>query len=130
MGKDFTVLGKFYLKSGVVIEDKVVFDKENTEEEIKEYMDSLKEGIKMGFKENMEFQFTFGFTTIRGSELAAFTMTVAESEEEAIQKAYEEFGGIYDYCWNGRTDTLIGVDGSTEWIEADGIVEFNSAEED
>lgn len=78
MGKDFTVLGKFYLKSGVVIEDKVVFDKENTEEEIKEFMDSLKEGIKTGFKENMEFQFTFGFTTIRGSELAAFTMTAEE----------------------------------------------------
>ena len=53
----------------------------------------------------------------------------AESEEEAIQKAYEEFGGVRDYCGNGGTDKLIGVDGSTEWIEADGIVEFNSAEE-
>ena len=78
MDKDFTVLGKFYLKSGIVIEDKIVFDKENTKEKIKEFMDGLKEGIKTGFKENMEFQFTFGFTTIRGSELAAFTMTVEE----------------------------------------------------
>lgn len=78
MGENFTVLGKFYLKSGVVIEDKITFDKENTEEEIKEFMDNLKKGIKTGFKENMDFQFTFGFTTIRGSELAAFTMTAEE----------------------------------------------------
>lgn len=54
----------------------------------------------------------------------------AESEEDAIQKAYEEFGGVNDYCGNDGTDKLIGVDGSTEWIEADGIVEFNSAEVD
>ena len=78
MDKDFTVLGKFYLKSGVIIEDKVVFDKENTEEEIKEFMNNLKESIKIGFKEDMNFQFTFGFTTIRGSELAAFTMIAEE----------------------------------------------------
>ena len=78
MDKDLTILGKFYLKSGVIIEDKVIFDKENTKEEIKEFMDDLKQGIKTGFKENAEFQFTFVFTTIRGSELAAFTMTVEE----------------------------------------------------
>lgn len=75
MDKDLTVLGKFYLKSGVVIEDKIVFGKKNTEEEINEFIDSLRDGVKLGFKENsMEFQFTFGFTTIRGSELAAFTI--------------------------------------------------------
>ena len=78
MDKDLTILGKFYLKSGVIIEDKVIFDKENTKEEIKEFMDDLKQGIKTGFKENADFQFTFGFTTIRGSELAAFTMTAEE----------------------------------------------------
>lgn len=54
----------------------------------------------------------------------------AESEDEAIQKAYEEFGGVNDYCGNGGIDKLIGVDGDTEWIEAYGIVEFNSVEED
>lgn len=53
----------------------------------------------------------------------------AESEEEAIQKAYEKFGGVNDYCGNGGMDKLIGVAGDTEWIEADGVVEFNSAEE-
>lgn len=78
MDKDFTVLGKFYLKSGVIIEDKVVFGKENTKEEIKELMDELKQDIKTGFKENIDFQFTFGFTTIRGSELAAFRMITEE----------------------------------------------------
>lgn len=54
----------------------------------------------------------------------------AENEDEAIQKAYEEFGGVNGYCGNGGTDKLIGVDGDTEWIEADGIVEFNDVEED
>lgn len=78
MNRELTILGKFYLKSGVVIKDKVVFDNENTKEEIEEFMDDLKEGIKTGFKEDMNFQFTFGFTTIRGSELAAFTMIVEE----------------------------------------------------
>lgn len=53
----------------------------------------------------------------------------AKSEEEAIEKAYEEFGGINDYGSNGGID-MIGVSGRTEWIEADGIVEFNSAEKD
>jgi len=53
----------------------------------------------------------------------------AESEGEAIEKAYEEFGGVYDYCGNGGTDKLIGVDGYNEWIEADGVVEFTGAEE-
>ena len=78
MDKDVTVLGKFYLKSGVIIEDKITFDKDNTKEEIKEFMEDLKQGIKTGFKENVNFQFTFGFTTIRGSELAAFTMITEE----------------------------------------------------
>lgn len=54
----------------------------------------------------------------------------AENEDDAIQKAYEEFGGVNGYCGNGGTDKLIGVDGDTEWIEADGIVEFNDVEED
>lgn len=76
MDKDITILGKFYLKSGIVIEDKITFDKENTKEQIKEFMNDLKQGIKISFKENADFQFTFGFTTIRGSELAAFTMIV------------------------------------------------------
>lgn len=54
----------------------------------------------------------------------------AENEDDAIQKAYEEFGGVTGYCGNGGTDKLIGVDGDTEWIEADGIVEFNDVEEE
>ena len=40
----------------------------------------------------------------------------AESEEDAIQKAYEEFGGVNDYCGNDGTDKLIGVDGSLSLI--------------
>lgn len=54
----------------------------------------------------------------------------AENEDDAIQKAYKEFGGVTGYCGNGGTDKLIGVDGDTEWIEADGIVEFNDVGEE
>lgn len=54
----------------------------------------------------------------------------AESEEEAIQKAYEEFGGVNKYCGNGGTDKLIGVNGDTEWMEIDGDVEFIDVEKD
>lgn len=78
MEKDLILLGKFYLKSGVIIEEKVVIVKENTEKEVKCFMDNLKKSIEIGFKEDINFQFTFGFTTIRGSELAAFTITEEE----------------------------------------------------
>lgn len=78
MDKDLIVLGKFYLKNGVTIKDKIVFSKENTKEEVKDFIDSMKENIKTAFKENEDFQFTFGFTIIRGSELVAFTMLVEE----------------------------------------------------
>ncbi len=38
----------------------------------------------------------------------------AENEDDAIQKAYKEFGGVTGYCGNGGTDKLIGVDGDTD----------------
>lgn len=82
----------------------------------------------MKFEDNGEKIMKYRVT---GSIQVSVGITVeAASEEDAIQKAYEEFGGVNDYCGNGGTDKLIGVDGDTEWIEADGIVEFNSVEED
>lgn len=54
----------------------------------------------------------------------------AENEDEAFEKACEEFSGVTNYCGNGGIDKLIGVVGDTEWIEADGSVEFNSVEEE
>ncbi len=74
MEKDVTFLGKFYLKNGNIIEEKVVLDKENSREDIDNFINNTKEGIKLAFKEDVNFQFTFGFTTFRGSELAAITI--------------------------------------------------------
>lgn len=53
----------------------------------------------------------------------------AESEEEAIQKAYEEFGGVNAYCGNGGIDKLIGVDGYNESIMVEGNIEFDDCTE-
>lgn len=57
------------------------------------------------------------------------TVVEAETRDEAIEKAYEEFGGIGGFCGNGGTDKLIGVTGEHESIEADCEVEFTDAEE-
>lgn len=66
--------------------------------------------------------------TVYGTTQISVGITVeAETEEKAIDKAYEEFSGINNYCGNGGTDKLIGVYGNTEWIEADGEVEFTEA---
>lgn len=53
----------------------------------------------------------------------------AESEEEAIQKAYKEFGGVNAYCGNGGMDKLIGVEGDHESITVDGNAEFDDCTE-
>lgn len=70
------------------------------------------------------------YRVIGNIQVSVGIIVEAENEDKAIQNAYEEFGGVNGYCGNGGTDKLIGVDGDTEWIEADGIVEFNDVEED
>lgn len=53
----------------------------------------------------------------------------AETEEEAIEKAYEECDGLTAYCGNGGTDKLVGVNSSDvsiypnllEWYEAEKV---------
>lgn len=64
----------------------------------------------------------YGHTTVTVS-----TLVEANSEEEAIEKANREFGGIISYGGNGGIDKLIGVDGECDTIEADESVEFNDA---
>ena len=54
----------------------------------------------------------------------------AETEEEAIEKAYAEWPGITGFCGNGGNDKLIGVYGEDSSIEGDGAEpEFMEAEE-
>jgi hypothetical protein len=53
----------------------------------------------------------------------------ANTPEEAIECADEEFGGINGFCGNGGADKLIGVYGSNESIEEDGSeIEWFEAE--
>lgn len=53
----------------------------------------------------------------------------AESEEDALEKANNEFGGACNYCGNGGTDKLVGVDGENESISINDDVEFDEATE-
>lgn len=64
----------------------------------------------------------------------SYTITVmkeiwANDEDEAFSKADEKFGGVIEYVGNGGSDKLLGVDGYDESVAADGIVEWNEAEE-
>lgn len=63
-----------------------------------------------------------------------YTITVmkevwANDEYEAINKAEDKFGGIVEYVGNGGYDKLIGVSQHDESVAADGMVEWESAEE-
>jgi hypothetical protein len=63
---------------------------------------------------------------VNGKVTVSVIKTVeADSPEEAIEKAYEEFEGVTDYGFDG---TQIGVQGEGEMIQADGEVDFTSAE--
>lgn len=47
---------------------------------------------------------------VYGSVPVSVTITVeAESEEAAIEAAYNEFPGLTSYCGNGGIDQLVGV---------------------
>lgn len=59
------------------------------------------------------------------------TVTVeAESMEEAIDLAHEEFEGMENYVGNGGTDRMIGVIGPNDTVEAPDACEakFTNAE--
>ena len=63
-----------------------------------------------------------------------YTLTVmkevwANDEYEAMNKADDQFAGIIEYVGNGGYDKLVGVSEGNESLAADGIVEWNDAEE-
>lgn len=76
MEKEVKIIGKFYMRSGVVIEEEVVFDKDNDKEVVEEFIKDMKYRVKEGFREDYNFQFTFGYTMFRGKDISAVTFTV------------------------------------------------------
>lgn len=53
----------------------------------------------------------------------------ANSESEAYEKAYYELPCLTEYCGNGGTDKLIGVDGSGESISScSNDIDYNDIE--
>lgn len=67
---------------------------------------------------------------VHGTAKVVVTVTVeAETEEEAIEKATEEFGGLYGFVGNGGIDKLVGVNGLNEHIYADEEPEFDDVTE-
>lgn len=63
-----------------------------------------------------------------------YTITVmkevwANDEDEAINKADNKFGGVIEYVGNGGYDKLVGVSESDESVAADGMIEWEDAEE-
>jgi len=52
----------------------------------------------------------------------------AEDESEAIDMAYESFGGLHGYAGNGGTGKLIGTSDRNVFLDSDGEVEFTEAE--
>ena len=67
---------------------------------------------------------------VYGSASIGVTMSVeAETKEEAMQKAYEEFPGLTNFAGNGGTDRLVGVyDGECSLDAGYAEPEFESAE--
>ena len=52
----------------------------------------------------------------------------ANSESEAYDKASSELSSLTEYCGNGGTDKLIGVEGDDESVAADGYIEYDDIE--
>lgn len=66
---------------------------------------------------------------VYGMEVVRVTIIVeADSEEEAIDKAYEEYCGLQGYVGNGGSNKLIGTSQSEVSLEAGDDVEFSEAE--
>ena len=76
MENDVKIIGKFYMRNGAVIEEEVVFDKDNDKEVVENFIKDMKYKVKEGFREDYNFQFTFGYTMFRGKDISAVTFTV------------------------------------------------------
>ena len=60
-----------------------------------------------------------------------YTITVtkevwANDKAEAIEKAPDQFGGIFEFCGNGGYDKLIGVENDDESVAANGEIEWGN----
>lgn len=51
----------------------------------------------------------------------------ANSEEEALQKAYDELDCLTAYCGNGGDDKMVGVEGEGESVEAFDNITYDDA---
>lgn len=63
------ILGKFYLQSGVIVEDSVIVDAESVKEVIANY----KATIQKGFTSTYNYPFVFGNTTFKINDISAVT---------------------------------------------------------
>lgn len=68
--------------------------------------------------------------TVYGFVPIDVVMTVeAETKEDAIDAAYQEFPGLTNYCGNGGTDKLVGVHDRNVSLDAgDAEPEFKDAD--
>lgn len=60
-----------------------------------------------------------------------YTITIAKEvwardEDEAVDKAQNNWGGVHEYVGNGGDDKLIGVYGDGESVAADGYEEWGT----
>lgn len=77
--KDLVIEGKFYLKSGAILEESVTFEAgKDTYEDAQELMESINSTAKESFRNNNSFVLWFGDAIIRGDDLSSFTLKVKE----------------------------------------------------
>ena len=80
MKNDVKLLAKVYIRNGIVIEEEVVFDKNNNREIVDNYIDEVGYNIKNNFQKDCNFCLTFGNTIFRGEDISAITLTTVEVE--------------------------------------------------
>lgn len=78
MEKDIKVIGKFYLKNGAVIDEEIVFNKDNDMETVNKFIKKFRDSVKEGFRQDYDFQLTFGYTMFRGKDISAVTFATEE----------------------------------------------------
>lgn len=78
MENDVKLIGKFYMKNGAIIENEVIFDKDNDKRIVENYIQDVKCQVKEGLGADCDFCITFGYTMFRGKDISAVTFTVED----------------------------------------------------
>lgn len=78
MEKELKIIGKFYMRNGAVIEEEVIFNKDNDKEVVEKFIEDMKHDIIEVLRDDYNFQFTFGYTMFRGKDISAVTFVIAE----------------------------------------------------